>query len=249
LEALADAVGLDFDATLLANARYHLPDRYNPSDRVLLGTNRYSSHASVSTLSRYSQEAVVVLPGAGSLRAKQGTPYKVDFTVRSMPGTFSDTNKNYEFDKATEHKSTYNFAAAVTLAPKQGQESKKPEAKKGAPKDGKAEDVPGPDEMRAFVLTDASSLESPLLRRLRANQLLFADAVKWLGGEESFAGEVNSEEDVRIEHTRQEDLVWFYSTIFGFPALVLGGGLLLAQRRRRRKRAPRAAAAKRGGEA
>ncbi len=249
LEALAEAVGLEFDATLLANARYHLPDRFNPSDRILLGTNRYSSHASVSTLSRFSQEAVVVLPGAGSLRQHKGTAHKVDFTVRSMPGTFSDANKNYEFDKGTERKETYNFAAAVTQTPKQGARPPKPVAKQDKPKGGKSEDVPGPDEMRAFVLTDATGLESPLLRRLKANQLLFADAVKWLGGEESFAGEVNTEEDVRIEHTRQEDLVWFYSTIFGFPALVLGGGLLLAQRRHRRQRTKQPAPAKQGGRA
>jgi hypothetical protein len=248
LGALAEAVGLEFDATLLANARYHLSDRFNSSDRILLGTNRYSSHASVSTLSRYSQEAVIVLPGAGSLRAKKGTSYKVDFTVRSMPGTFADTNGNYEFDKGQERKETYNFAAAVSVTPKPGAKSAKTEKKANPPKSGEAKDVPGPEEMRAFVLTDASGLESPLLRRLKANQLLFADAVKWLGGEESFAGQVNTEEDVRIEHTRQEDLVWFYSTIFGFPALVLGGGLLLARRGRRRKRSKKPATAKQGGE-
>jgi hypothetical protein len=65
------------------------------------------------------------------------------------------------------------------------------------------------------------------------NQLLVVDAVRWLGGEESFAGEVNVEEDVRIEHTQQKDLIWFYSTIFGAPALVLGVGLAYTRRSRR----------------
>jgi hypothetical protein len=59
------------------------------------------------------------------------------------------------------------------------------------------------------------------------------DAVRWLGGEDSFAGEVNDEEDVRIEHSKQKDLVWFYSTIVGMPALVLGLGLVVARRARR----------------
>jgi hypothetical protein len=62
---------------------------------------------------------------------------------------------------------------------------------------------------------------------------LTVDAVRWLGGEESFAGEVNNEEDVRIEHTQQKDLVWFYATIFGAPALVLGLGLTYSRRSRR----------------
>jgi len=66
-----------------------------------------------------------------------------------------------------------------------------------------------------------------------ANQVLLLDAVRWLGGEESFAGEVTSEEDVRIEHTKQKDLVWFYATIFGAPALVLGLGLFYVRRSRR----------------
>jgi hypothetical protein len=72
------------------------------------------------------------------------------------------------------------------------------------------------------------------------NQLLFIDALRWLGGEESFAGEVNTEEDVRIEHTQQKDLVWFYATIFGAPALVLALGLTYS--RKSRQPARRAAA-------
>jgi hypothetical protein len=65
------------------------------------------------------------------------------------------------------------------------------------------------------------------------NRLLLMDAIRWLGGEDSFAGEVNDEEDVRIEHSKQKDLVWFYSTIVGMPALVLGLGLAVARRARR----------------
>ena len=40
-------------------------------------------------------------------------------------------------------------------------------------------------------------------------------------------------EDVKIEHTKQKDMAWFYGTIFGAPLLVLGGGLVYAQRVRR----------------
>ena len=62
------------------------------------------------------------------------------------------------------------------------------------------------------------------------NQVLFVDAMRWLVGEESWSGEVNNEEDIRIEHTKQQDLAWFYATIFGVPGLVLGGGLLIRRR-------------------
>ena len=65
------------------------------------------------------------------------------------------------------------------------------------------------------------------------NQVLFLDALRWLGGEESFSGAVNTEEDVRIEHTKEKDALWFYATIFGAPALVLGLGFWVSRRRRK----------------
>jgi len=89
--------------------------------------------------------------------------------------------------------------------------------------------------MRAFVLADADALTDVAMANVVGNQVLFADAVRWLGGEESFSGEVNTEEDVRIEHTKQKDLIWFYATIFGAPALVLGAGLAFSRRARRGK--------------
>jgi hypothetical protein len=62
------------------------------------------------------------------------------------------------------------------------------------------------------------------------NQVLFVDAMRWLVGEESWSGQTNTEEDVRIEHTKQQDLAWFYSTIFGVPGLVLAAGLFFRRR-------------------
>jgi hypothetical protein len=38
---------------------------------------------------------------------------------------------------------------------------------------------------------------------------------------------------VRIEHTKQKDVLWFYGTIFGAPALVLGLGLYTTRRKAR----------------
>jgi hypothetical protein len=68
-----------------------------------------------------------------------------------------------------------------------------------------------------------------------SNRMMVFDAVRWLGGEESFTGEVNTEEDVRIEHSQQKDLAWFYGTIFGVPGLVLAGGLIVSRRSRQSK--------------
>ena len=55
---------------------------------------------------------------------------------------------------------------------------------------------------------------------------LLDDSVKWLGGEEVFAGEVVSEDDKPIQHTKSQDAVWFTLTIVGAPLLVLALGLV-----------------------
>jgi hypothetical protein len=183
----------------------------------------------VSTLSRNAPQAAVIVSGSGSLDKADATTDKIDFTVRSMPGTFGDVNRNYRLEAPAERSSIYNMAAAVS---RPSASSKKPDKPKGKDDKGPAE----PDEMRAFVVADADVFSDLILPRFGPNVYLFADAIRWLGGEESFAGEAQSEEDVRIEHTRQEDLAWFYTTIFGAPALVLGVGLTVAQRSRRPRR-------------
>jgi hypothetical protein len=233
LAELANVVGLKYSGDILANDKRFVPRRYNDSDRVILFSSSFSSHASVSTLSRHAPQAAIIVSGAGSLDKGDGASDKVDFTVRSMPGTFSDINRDYRQEAPAERSTTFNLAAAVTRA----STAPKPVAKPPKGKDGKdskdTKDVPEPDEMRAFVVSDADVFSDMILPRFGGNVVLFADAIRWLGGEESFAGEAQSEEDVRIEHTRQADLLWFYATIFGAPALVLGVGLTVVQRSRR----------------
>lgn len=237
LVALARVAGIEFSPVVLANEKQHVRRRYNDSDRTLLVTNRFSSHASVSTLSRNSARAAVAVFGAGSLERASGATEKVDFALKSVLGTFADQNRNYRADK-DEKPGTFNLAAAVTR-PRSAEPLKKaPEPEKKDDKDKKDDKKKADaDEMRAFVLADADAITDVVLANVVANQVLFADAVRWLGGEESFAGEVNTEEDVRIEHTKQKDLAWFYATIFGAPALVLGAGLWLSRRGKPKKKA------------
>jgi len=66
------------------------------------------------------------------------------------------------------------------------------------------------------------------------NQILFVDAVRWLVGEGSVQGLPNTEEDVRMEHTKQADLGWFYAMIFGAPCLTLAAGVWVSRRSRGR---------------
>lgn len=228
LAALANIAGLTYSPDLLANETSHIRVRANDSDRTRLQTNSFSSHASVSTLSRNSPRAAIVVFGSGSLDKPANMTGKVDFTVRSPGNTFNDANRNYKLDKDAERATIYNIAAAVTR-PIAGAA---PEPPKPDPKDkDKAKDKkPEPKEMRAFVAADVDAFSDLVLTNVIGNQVLFVDAMRWLVGEESFSGQVNNEEDVRIEHTKQQDLAWFYSTIFGVPALVLGVGLFFRRR-------------------
>ena len=230
LAALASIAGLTYSPDILANETNHIRVRSNDSDRTRMQSSSFSSHASVSTLSRNSPRAAIVVFGSGSLDKAPGASGKVDFTVRSPGSTFNDVNRNYRLDKDAEKSTIYNLAAAVTrpvaAAPEPPKDDKPKDAKDKDKKDKKPE-VP---EMRAFVTADVDAFSDLVLTNVIGNQVLFVDAMRWLVGEESFSGQVNNEEDVRIEHTKQQDLAWFYSTIFGVPALVLGVGLFFRRR-------------------
>jgi ABC-type uncharacterized transport system len=228
LAALVGISGLTLSPDLLANETQHIRVRNNDSDRTRLQTSSFSSHASVSTLSRNSPRAAIVVFGAGSLDKPQNMAGKVDFTVRSPGSTFNDTNHNYKLDKDDEKSQVYNIAAAVSkpIAGAVAEPPAKPDDKKGKDKDKK----PEVKEMRAFVIADVDAFSDLVLTNVIGNQILFVDAMRWLVGEESYAGQTNSEEDVRIEHTKQQDLAWFYSTIFGIPALVLAAGVFIRRR-------------------
>ena len=89
------------------------------------------------------------------------------------------------------------------------------------------------NRVRLMVMAD-SDLVSDRAFRNPGNGYLFIDGLKWLAGEEEYIGEVASEEDVRIRHTRKEDQVWFYLTIFAVPVVILAGGLAYIRRRRRK---------------
>jgi hypothetical protein len=207
LEALAALAGLSVDSSVLANDKGDsVAFAGNKSDRTRIVTNRFGSHASVSTLSRHS--AWVVLFGSGSLSKLDPNDKTVTFALHSTATTFPDRNGNFEAD-ATETRSSFELAAAV--------------ARKGPA--GASDKSDKPTEQRSFVLADADLFSDLVLKNVPTNRFLLLDAVRWLSGEESLSGEVNSEEDVRIEHTKNKDVLWFYATILGIPILVLGLGL------------------------
>jgi len=230
LQDLAALVGLTYGTDPLANDRMHVRMRNDDSDRARLISQSFSSHASVSTLSKNVSRAGVAFFGAGNLEKARGATERIDFAVRAPGGTFADRNRNYQFDRDGEKQTSFNLAAAVT-------EAEKPEPKDAAKKDEKKDEKgkdkqSNPEEMRAFVLADSDAVGDFVLAQDPWNQLLLIDSMRWLVGEESFAGPPNTEEDQRIQHTKQQDLSWFYATIFGAPSLVLALGMIISRRSR-----------------
>ncbi len=225
LAPLAEIVGITWHPAPLATDKTSVRRRYNNSDRGILVTNRFSSHASVSWVSRNSSRAAVIFPGVSSLDKKDGDDFKIDFATKTFPETFEDLNGDFELTEPAEKRATYNIGAAVSraIAPRP---------------DWKGKDPP---ELRAFVLADADSL-SDMWFQNEPNVLFALDLIRWLGGEESFAGSITTTEDVRIEQTKQKDQAWFYATIFGAPSLLLGVGLMVT--RRKQKKAPQKLVAK-----
>jgi hypothetical protein len=225
LAPLAAIAGVKWQPGIVLNDKVMYRVKRNESDRKILVAKRFSSHASVSTLSKYAARgAAVLVAGAAPLDKLEDIPegLKVDFAVKSVPGSYADLDGNWTFDKDSEKKATYNLAAASSRT------------------------IEGGEEMRAFVLGDAEMFSDPFMDFAKTNRLLLVEAVRWLGGEESFTGEIEETEDVRIVHTKQEDQLWFYTTILGVPLGVLAVGLVISRRRRTPKRpaAPAKPAAK-----
>jgi hypothetical protein len=220
--AIEARLGVKFDKTILADQKLHLARRHDASDNRLIVTDQFSAHASVTTLSRSKVGSGIVLIDSGSL-TDAGTPAngaKRTYTVRTVPTTFADKNGNNVMD-GDEKTAQYNLVAAV-------------EAAAPAPAPGADPKATPPRGMRALVVADATMISDAVLTNVGLNAALVADGVKWLGGEEKYAGDTTSEKDVPIEHTRGQDEAWFYSTIVGAPLLVLTGGLLSVMRRRKR---------------
>ncbi len=224
---LAD-YGLRFVPTLLANERYFVRVSYTEADRYDLFSNRFSAHPSVTTLNRNASRLAVLLLGSGYLEKtgkkeeKDGKGRRIVMTLRSMPGTWADGNGNHRLDPPGEEKKTYHLAAAVSF---------------GAPSAGKEA---GGKEMRMLVLADGDALSDKVLGNL-GNYFLFEDGLKWFFPEEKFLGSTtHTEKDVRIVHTKEQDVFWFYGTVFGVPLLVLAVGIgynrfRMGRSRRRKK--------------
>lgn len=230
LEALA-ATSAQAQVVLANDAKF-VPATYRLADRVNVFTNKYSTHASVTTLSRNSKVLFLITPGATPLVEK--TPAegaKTTVTLRSLPDTWADRDGDLEFDAESEERKVWNLGLAVS-GPREGA----PETPAVDEPDEEGPRKAPRDEFRAVVIGDAtwaSDLALPLDPN-KANFQLVVDTIAWLGHEDEIAGTVTSEEDVKIQHTKEGQGWIFYGTAFLFPLAMVGLGMTRIRLRRKR---------------
>jgi hypothetical protein len=163
----------------------------------------------VTTLQRLGARAPLILPGAGWINTKRERSAATPVDSPIKAHYATFVDKNGNFQPDPgEDRRAWELAATAV--------------KKDA---------------RVFVLADSDCLDDEAIRA-GANELLALDVAHWLVGDEAFAGVASTEADVPITHTRKQDVVWFYSTIFLAPALVIGVGVAVTRGTRRRKRRP-----------
>jgi hypothetical protein len=238
LGRLEQRLGVQYQSVPLANDRQYVRRRGNVSDRQLIITDQFTAHEAVTTLSRTRVGSGILLLGSGYLESADNGGPRPRFVVRSLPTTYADLNGNYEFDSETEVRRSYNLVAAIEGS----QSAQDPAGERtaalpgndngGAPSESGQDSVAGSPHMRALVYADAGMFSDAVLSSIGLNAALLADGIRWLGGEEDFGGEIASEEDIPIVHTRAQDVTWFYATILGAPLLVLAVGIVTVIRRR-----------------
>ncbi len=207
-DLLAD-LGLSLGEGVLAAEGGYVPLYHAKLDRANLVTDRFSIHPSTTVMAEYAGRLLLFTPTSGFLERRDAPTRKVVFTVRSLPIAWADLDGDFELDTdAGEAKRERPIVAAV-----------EPSAAGATP-------------FRAVVAADASFLSDLALGNL-GNQQFIHDTINWLIGAEALSGRTESEEDVKIEHTKEDQAKWFYATVLGVPVLVLAGGGLHVRRRRK----------------
>lgn len=213
LQELAAEMGVTFKAVPLANDQQFVRAARTDADHWFLFTNTFSSHPSVENLSRNDDRAQLLLLQSGYLELAENEKWNAVEAIKTTSSTFADVNRNYKFDEGKETRKSYVVGAALqsTLTPEDKEK--------------------GEESAKVFVVADTSLIADSLIRN-PSNQIFLVDAVRWLAGDSDISGEINTEEDVRIRHTKTRELFVFHASIFAMPLLVLLVGFVATRRRK-----------------
>lgn len=207
LEAMVEEVlGVRMGEGVLADEVAHARNRGDKADNFLLLTTSFTSHGSSLTLAAERQRFAA--PFAGYLELVDDHEAGHTVTVRSNGTAFADIARDGTFSADDgEVKGAKPLVVAVSGSS-------------------------GGVGWRAVVTSTANLVSDVVLgadqddtaNTLAGNVQFVRDASNWLIGAESLSGTTQSEEDVRIEHSKEGQTWWFYSTVLGVPLLVFGLG-------------------------
>lgn len=224
IEFLAGA-GLNYHKELLVNEKNHSIYTRTKVDRSFLYTNGFSGrHDSVATLYKFDDRLHVSTYNSGYLTFKKdpASKWRHYESIKTLNSTFADKNKNYKFDKKDEKQDQYLISIASSFQ-----------------KNRKAH-FTGDDTRlvtgKLILTADATSVSDGLLQN-NGNQYMIVDQFKWLVGDTKTIGSgiAETEEDVKLNHSRSKGLFVFHGSIFSIPLLILFLGFF-ANRSSRRKR-------------
>ena len=216
LRQLLVEVGLKFNSEMMANDRDYVGATRSKRDKWFIHSNVFTSHDSVVSLAKHEERVALILFEGGHFDvSKKMGEWHTSETVRTLSSTFIDKNKDFAFNKDSEKRSTYILGAVSENKKSTGSAKDKNDEKSG----------------RVVAFSDSTMLADAVIRN-PGNLLFFADSLKWAAGESELAGTLSSEEDVKIIHTRKEDVILFNSTVFAMPIFVIGIGLFATRRRK-----------------
>ncbi|MEM7154242.1 MAG: Gldg family protein [Myxococcota bacterium] len=209
LDDLMTKYGVKMGVGVLAAERGVVPLARNRRDAFNIVTNGFTSHATTRQVSDRAQQLAVVTPAAGHLEELPDHPNSLIFVMRSLAYAWADLDANTRFDPDSgETKEARNLMAVI---------------------EGGAGETP----WRAVVTSDASMFADLGVGLSMGNQRLVEDTIGWLIGAEAVSGTTESEEDIKIEHTKEDQQWWFYLTVLVVPLGVIVLGALRIRLRRK----------------
>lgn len=228
LTPLLHALGVKMPPGVLNSERYIVARTRSLADRHIIYSRDFNTHPTVTIANRARGQVGVIFDRAGGLERYEGEGQlegiNVQFPIRTAEGFWYDLDDDHEQDEATESsQSRVHLMAAVTIPNGEDAES----------------------EGRAVIIADGDFATDAWIAN-PGNAFVLMDSLQWLVGQEQIVGVETTEEDVRIQHTREEDKLWFYGTSFGVPIPIFALGIWIAWRRRhkltRREKTPKAEA-------
>lgn len=208
LDPLLHGLGVSMKEGVLSSEQNHLRRSEPPADRAVVFSNNYSAHPTVTLATRYRRAPSVFDRGGALERHEEGQleGVNVTFPLWASEGYWLDADGDYAQGESERGQGRHYMVAAITV----------PNA--------------GGEEGRAVVIADGDFITDRWIRNA-GNAFVLMDTLNWLVGEEQVFGPTQTEEDVPIEHTSEEDKAWFYGTSFAVPLPLLLLGFWLARRR------------------